>query len=591
MKIKPEKIRFRPPKLTILLILLVYLYLTFSWAGYWNTNEYSRIFLVRALIDHHKFAIDDIIVSHDTQDKSFFRGHYYSNKAPGVSFIATPVYLLVRLLEIYTRLVLSEEAVLYFVKAICISLPSAFFLVLLFKFWAYITLLYPVRRALLIAYALGTLVWPYSTLFYGHQLATISLFLAFLIIFVSREMKAVSKPMFEAGFFCGVAFCIEYPTLLITFLLFVYATVVFKNVKGVVYLIIAAGLTWLLQDRFEFLVAFLGDEGALAAIVTSGVIALLIIFWQTPALFFFLLGLLLPVAATLFYHKSCFGGVFQFPYYFETYQPFAVAHREGIAGVILPESMAEFRGQLSALGQLLISPYRGLFFYSPFLLFSFSGIFKMIWDREWRKEGWLFFGILVIYFLFLSAFSDWEGGWSMGPRHLTPLMPFLVTAVVFQMGKIDNSGRSRLVWVLAPLILLSTFFMFLGTSVFPYFPKEFKNPLYELSWTVLNQKQFAPTIGDWLGLTGLMRLIPLIVILGGLVVILFLDLSWICSRNALGRAGFSVVCALIVVSLLFLGVIGSLWRETRLTKRDIVLREYQGRRINSFIQAGPAKKM
>ncbi len=587
---KPEKIRFRPPRLVLILVLFIYLYLTFTWANFWNTNEYSRMFLSRALIDNHKFSIDEIIAEHDTQDKSFFQGHYYSNKAPGSSFIAAPAYLLVRLAEVYARVNLSEEIFLYCIKVVCVSLPSAFFMILLFKFWAYLTLLYPVRRAMMIAYALGTLAWPYSTLFYSHQIATMSLFVAFLIIFVSKEMNATGKPMFEVGFFCGLAFCLEYPTLLISLLLFAYAAVIFKNLKSIVFLIVAAGVTWLLQDRFEFLIAYFGSQGAIGAIIAVGAVTLLMIFWQTSVLFFFLLGALFPVAAALFYHQACFGGVLNFPYYFETYQPFAIAHQNGIAGVTFPRNPAEFREHLSALRQLLISPYRGLFFYSPFLIFSLNGILMMIRDKEWRKEGCLFFGILVVYLLFLCSFTDWEGGWSMGPRHLTPLLPFLVTAVVYQLGKVGNPVRARLAWFVTPLLLISIFFTFLGTVVFPYFPKEFKNPLYELSWLTLVQGKFAPNIGEWLGLKGLLSLLPLLIALGVLVTFLLLDMSRSSKKTVSGRIWFSAVCVTITAVLLFLGLFTSLWRANRMSKRDAALLDYQERRVASFMQKDTTKQ-
>jgi len=69
---EPGKLNYRPPVATVLLVLLCFLSLTFTWRHFWNTNEYSRVFLTRALIDHQSLSIDKIIVTHDTQDKSLF---------------------------------------------------------------------------------------------------------------------------------------------------------------------------------------------------------------------------------------------------------------------------------------------------------------------------------------------------------------------------------------------------------------------------------------------------------------------------------------------------------------------------------------
>ena len=93
-----------------------------------------------------------------------------------------------------------------------------------------------------------------------------------------------------------------------------------------------------------------------------------IVFWQAPILFFFSLGMLIPVGATLFYHRKCFGGLLEFPYFYETYPQFALDHSRGIAGVTVPK--------LGPFFKLLVSPFRGIFFYSPFLIFIFPGIFK-----------------------------------------------------------------------------------------------------------------------------------------------------------------------------------------------------------------------
>jgi len=230
-----KELRSRPPWLFMFLIFLAYIFFTYTWPGFRNTNEYSRIFLTRALIDHNTFDIDDLIAIHNTQDKSFYNGHFYSNKAPGNSLLAAPVYLIIRMLGIHFRFELSEGMILYFIKAVCISLPSALFLILLFKFWSYITLFYSLRESFLIAYALGTLAWPYSGLFYGHQLVAVCLFLAFLLIFDGKNLARGNRPAFEAGFFCGLAFFIEYPTVIISLWILWFSR--------------SAGLSWCERDR------------------------------------------------------------------------------------------------------------------------------------------------------------------------------------------------------------------------------------------------------------------------------------------------------------------------------------------------------
>ena len=590
---KPEKLSQRPPIGTVVLICLCFLYLTFTWVHFWNTNEYSRIFLTRALIDHQSFSIDKIVLLHDTQDKSFFQGKYYSNKAPLSSFLAAAPYLATRLVEIFGGLDFSEAMELYLVTSLCLSIPSALFLLLIFNFWASVTLHYPLRRAILIAYALGTMIWPYSTMYYGHYLAGMSIFLAFLIAFNAREVNPGSKTFFECGFFCGLAFAIEYPTALLSLCIFIYTATMARKLRAALYQILAAVSIWVLWSQVENIQSAIGPhiqslvdpQGAVlvTAVIVTVVIGLAAIS-RAPMNLMFFLGAAFPVGITLYYHWKCFGGPLQFPYYHETYRQFAIAHQRGIAGVVLPASLSELGGQLRILIQLLISPYRGLFFYSPFLLLGVSGMIKMIRDTEWRREGRLFLAITIVYFLFLSAFSDWEGGWSMGPRHLVPLLPFLATAVVFQVGRAGKSLRKVLVWLLAILALIAIALTFVGTVVFPYLPKEFKNPLYDLSWQLLIRGKYAPTIGELGGLEGFYRILPLIVLVGILTAILLRGLGHEIYRRMPARIIFISVSLAAAAGLLSAGLIGSRARTERLSPHKRMLQNTQRARVEAFMK-------
>lgn len=592
-EVRPAKINYRLPLITIILILCCFLTFTFTWKHFWNTNEYSRIFLTRALIDHQSFSIDKIIVTHDTQDKSLFKGNYYSNKAPLSSFIAAPAYLAIRLLELFGRMNFSEPMEVYIITSLCISIPSALFLILIFKFWISVTLHYHLRRAVMIAYALGTMIWPYSTMYYGHVLAGMSIFLAFLIVFNYRDVKGGRRTFFECGFFCGLAFAIEYPVALIAFCIFMYAAAVGNNLRAAIYQVLAIvfiSFIWLFSDRIEALISphvlDLVDPHGL--VLTVSIIVSLIIglgsILKAPVNFMFFLGAALPIGATFYYHLKCFGGIFQFPYYHETYLQFAVAHQKGIAGVTFPLNLRELGSHLYAALQLLISPYRGLFFYSPFLLLGVSGMIKMMRDPEWRREGRLFLAIAVIYFLFLSSFSDWEGGWSIGPRHLVPILPFLATAVIFQVEKTKGKIKDGLIWFLAVFSLVAIILIFLGTVTFPYFPKEFKNPIYEISWQLFLRGKLAPTIGEFYGLVGYYRLIPLIIFVGVLIAILVRDLSLEISRKKSSRVIFMVTVLGIAAVLLFAGMMVSRIKSGKLSTHQQFLRDTQRQRVEKFMR-------
>src|SRR5438270_10901820 len=67
-------------------------FLYFYEGGGWNQN--SRFDLLRAIIERHTLQID--AYADNTQDKAHFRGHYYSDKAPGLVFLAVHFAMLAR---------------------------------------------------------------------------------------------------------------------------------------------------------------------------------------------------------------------------------------------------------------------------------------------------------------------------------------------------------------------------------------------------------------------------------------------------------------------------------------------------------------
>src|SRR5277367_6394379 len=67
-------------------------FIYFYEGGGWNQN--SRFDLLRAIVERHTLQIDPY--HENTQDKAHFNGHYYSDKAPGLVFLAVPFALAAR---------------------------------------------------------------------------------------------------------------------------------------------------------------------------------------------------------------------------------------------------------------------------------------------------------------------------------------------------------------------------------------------------------------------------------------------------------------------------------------------------------------
>ena len=95
------------------------------------------------------------------------------------------------------------------------------------------------------------------------------------------------------------------------------------------------------------------------------------------------------------------------------------------------------RDLLSGLGGLLFSPTRGLFVFSPFLLFL-----VLVWRHPSRASALtLAISAGVVLQVLLYAMIDWRAGISWGPRFLTDLLPLLLWMLAPVVASLRGLGR------------------------------------------------------------------------------------------------------------------------------------------------------
>lgn len=112
--------------------------------------------------------------------------------------------------------------------------------------------------------------------------------------------------------------------------------------------------------------------------------------------------------------------------------------------------------QLDAIVGLALSPSRGLFVYSPFLLFSFAGLWLAL--KEPQRLFYLFCaGAIALTVLVLSAWQFWDGGWGYGTRMLTDPMPYLVLLLVPVLGRLSTLPRALFWAMFAYAFVLQSF--------------------------------------------------------------------------------------------------------------------------------------
>ncbi|MBT3378076.1 MAG: hypothetical protein HN742_39840 [Lentisphaerae bacterium] len=428
----------------------------------------GRFFLLSAVVDYHTFCID--LFSGGTVDTSLHGEHYYSAKAIGGPLLAIPVYYALRAIPA-TR---GRQPVSPFHRyVICLVTTGAAF--------AFLGLV--MRRMaqrwgadswgslrMVFAFSLGTIAWIHATMFSGHVMAGALCFFGFAMIQPLRsphdatpdgEGTKTAGPEAEHE---GLRNTPRGHALTVTFL---------------------AGLTTGLGALCDYTAMYLA--GVLTIYLWTGGCSL-------RRKIAFVLGGAIPLGLLLGYNQACFGSPLAMSYGCLSYEAFAQGARRGFLGISLPS--------FSALGSLLVSPGRGLFFTMPILLVSISGIFRMRRVPGLRAEMWVIVAAFVGYLLINAGFYGWHGGWTFGPRYLVPMLPFLAMGMTF--SKLHTRA-------FLTLLAVSTLQIVPAVLGMPHAPEAVRNPLPEVIVPLVSRGYTAVNWGNVFGLPGLWSWGPLII--------------------------------------------------------------------------------
>jgi len=106
----------------------------------------------------------------------------------------------------------------------------------------------------------------------------------------------------------------------------------------------------------------------------------------------------------------------------------------------------------------LFSPSRGLFVFSPVLLFALSGFVLALRDRELRPLMLAYGAIIAGNSIIVGAASRWWAGHSYGPRFMTDIVPFLVyfTAFNFRLPETFRRGTQVAVSTVIAVLALAS---------------------------------------------------------------------------------------------------------------------------------------
>ncbi|HXJ89913.1 MAG TPA: hypothetical protein VMS18_24090 [Candidatus Binatia bacterium] len=380
-------------------------FLYFYEGGGWNQN--SRFDLLRAIVEHHTLQID--AYHENTQDKAHFNGHYYSDKAPGLVFLALPFAEAAReamqVVGVNPASPRGEYFLSYILAACAVALPTALAAVCLFflalRFESDLT----GASLASVVFSIGTPMLAYATLFWAHALVAACLLFAFAAALKLGNPKREFWWALAVGLAAGWATVTEYPAVPVSALLAVFAL----------------SHAWSRGTRARLRVlAGVGIGATLCAIVLFA------------------------------YLHAAFGG-FRPSYSYYDPNSFSFMQQQGYMGLTYPHP--------DRLLKLLFGCSRGLFFASPVLLVGVCGLWRL--GKQQRGPALVAAAIATYYFLFNASFYWWKAGLSFGPRYAAPAIPMLCLGVAITWSRASVPWR-RVLFILAccgifiSLIVVST---------------------------------------------------------------------------------------------------------------------------------------
>ncbi|MFL5396697.1 MAG: hypothetical protein ACJ79P_02220, partial [Myxococcales bacterium] len=135
-----------------------------------------------------------------------------------------------------------------------------------------------------------------------------------------------------------------------------------------------------------------------------------------------------PLVALAHFHTVAFGAPWSTPYSHLENTYFVRDIAPGVLGISIP-TWERIWGSLFA-------PYLGLFFWAPWTAIA-VGVLPFLWRRGGARER---VAVLVAayYLVFQITHALWRSGWTVGPRYITPLIPFAAICVALGLTRLPN---------------------------------------------------------------------------------------------------------------------------------------------------------
>ena len=450
-------------------IALVYLYFIPYYPALNNPNENSRVYQIRAAVELHKLSVNEQLATRGwVNDLGMRDGKYYAGKAPGTTFIGIPIHAALRSYERWRgHTQVSDFRLLYALRLAGTLLPTLLFVAWFRAFIRRVVDDDHIANALTIMLALGSMLLSYALIYVNHSLTAACAFgtvMATEAAVRARQRVGMNRIptrawawLFLAGFLLSMNAALDYAMFPVSVLLLVWVPIRFG---------------W----RFSSIVALCA-------------------------------GASLPAIWTGVYHTICWGGPFKLSVSHLANPQFATIHSQGVFGIVGPSKQVFY--------EMLFGSAKGLLFLSPVFAFALLSTLHAVIASHRRKQAVLC--LLVVWWMLLynCSLANWDGGWTVGPRYMTVMVPFAIYSLALSWSAMGRAARQWLLPLVVGAGMLSVLVM-AGTSVlFPHLPPGFSNPVYQLMWPLWRDGIVPYNLGSrFLHLTGRAAQLPMLIAAG-----------------------------------------------------------------------------
>ncbi len=336
-----------------------FFYLLTSSGRVRTPDEYNTLYTTESLVLHGTTAVPQAVALHNFYGRLDVHGQPRAAYPPGQALLVAPWYALGQYVIGKLPGVPADDLDLVVAFATCLSSATFAALAVMFFFLLLIGVGIPLRSALIASGIVGlaTPLFAYSAYLFSEPLTTAIFTGVAWLLFVRENSGEL----------------ISARTAAMAGLILGFATIVRPTC---VVAVAVFGLSVLVRD---------GKSGLRAALLLGAASAV-------------------GIAMLLAHNTVLFGGALTFGY------PTMAEGAKKLNGFETPF----FHG----LYGFLFSPGKSVFFFAPVIVLAFLGL-RSLWRRE-RGLASVAVMLPVAYLLFFAKYTQWEGGYCVGPRYLVP---------------------------------------------------------------------------------------------------------------------------------------------------------------------------